>query len=77
MNSEINNLTTHHLIDGKQTAEDIKAEIANEVAALKSAGKKVPHLAAILVGHGLYFYIHDRRIYRAYPWQPFNGRSCT
>lgn len=51
MNSEINNLTTHRLIDGKQTAEDIKAEIANEVAALKAAGKKVPHLAAILVGH--------------------------
>ena len=43
--------TTAHLIDGKQTAEDIKAEIAAEVAALKAAGRKVPHLAAILVGH--------------------------
>ncbi len=42
---------TTHLIDGKQTAEDIKAEIAAEVAALKAAGRKVPHLAAVLVGH--------------------------
>ncbi|WP_310392920.1 tetrahydrofolate dehydrogenase/cyclohydrolase catalytic domain-containing protein [Hymenobacter sp.] len=42
---------THRLIDGKQTAEDIKAEIAAEVATLKAAGAKVPHLAAILVGH--------------------------
>ena len=40
-----------HLIDGKQTAEDIKVEIAAEVEALKAAGHKVPHLAAILVGH--------------------------
>jgi methylenetetrahydrofolate dehydrogenase (NADP+)/methenyltetrahydrofolate cyclohydrolase len=44
-------LTTANLIDGKQTAEDIKAEIAAEVVALKAAGAKVPHLAAILVGH--------------------------
>ncbi|MDF7811400.1 tetrahydrofolate dehydrogenase/cyclohydrolase catalytic domain-containing protein [Hymenobacter sp. YC55] len=43
--------TTYRLIDGKQTAEDIKVEIAAEVAALKAAGSKVPHLAAILVGH--------------------------
>ncbi|GAC1377764.1 MAG: bifunctional methylenetetrahydrofolate dehydrogenase/methenyltetrahydrofolate cyclohydrolase FolD [Hymenobacter sp.] len=43
--------TAHNLIDGKQTAEDIKAEIAAEVTALKAAGKKAPHLAAILVGH--------------------------
>jgi methylenetetrahydrofolate dehydrogenase (NADP+)/methenyltetrahydrofolate cyclohydrolase len=42
---------TAHLIDGKQTAEDIKVEIAAEVEALKAAGQKVPHLAAILVGH--------------------------
>lgn len=40
-----------HLIDGKQTAEDIKVEIAAEVARLKEAGHKAPHLAAILVGH--------------------------
>ncbi len=42
---------TPHLIDGKQTAEDIKVEIAAEVEALKAAGRKVPHLAAVLVGH--------------------------
>lgn len=42
---------TAHLIDGKQTAEDIKIEIAAEVAQLLAAGQKVPHLAAILVGH--------------------------
>ena len=39
------------LIDGKQTAEDIKVEIAAAVAARRAAGLKVPHLAAILVGH--------------------------
>ncbi|WP_375437404.1 bifunctional 5,10-methylenetetrahydrofolate dehydrogenase/5,10-methenyltetrahydrofolate cyclohydrolase [uncultured Hymenobacter sp.] len=43
--------TTYRLIDGKQTAEDIKVEIAVEVAALKAAGQKTPHLAAVLVGH--------------------------
>ena len=43
--------TTYQLIDGKKTAEVIKGEIAAEVEALKAAGKKVPHLAAILVGH--------------------------
>ncbi|MBW3126961.1 bifunctional 5,10-methylenetetrahydrofolate dehydrogenase/5,10-methenyltetrahydrofolate cyclohydrolase [Hymenobacter profundi] len=42
---------TYQLIDGKKTAEDIKVEIAAEVAQLKAAGQKVPHLAAILVGH--------------------------
>ncbi|MGI4744398.1 MAG: bifunctional 5,10-methylenetetrahydrofolate dehydrogenase/5,10-methenyltetrahydrofolate cyclohydrolase [Janthinobacterium lividum] len=42
---------TAHLIDGKQTAEDIKVEIAAEVAARKAAGHQAPHLAAILVGH--------------------------
>ncbi len=39
------------LIDGKATAEQIKGEIAAEVAALKAEGKRAPHLAAILVGH--------------------------
>jgi methylenetetrahydrofolate dehydrogenase (NADP+)/methenyltetrahydrofolate cyclohydrolase len=43
--------TTYRLIDGKQTAENIKQEIAAEVARLKQAGQKVPHLAAVLVGH--------------------------
>ncbi|MBO4810306.1 MAG: bifunctional methylenetetrahydrofolate dehydrogenase/methenyltetrahydrofolate cyclohydrolase FolD [Prevotella sp.] len=39
------------LIDGKQTAIDIKAEIAEEVRQRVAAGEKQPHLAAILVGH--------------------------
>ena len=39
------------LIDGKQTAIDIKAEIAEKVRQLMAAGQKQPHLAAILVGH--------------------------
>ncbi len=39
------------LIDGKATAAAIKAEIAQEVESRKNAGLKVPHLAAILVGH--------------------------
>ena len=39
------------IIDGKQTAADIKAEIASKVAAMVAAGQRAPHLAAILVGH--------------------------
>lgn len=39
------------LIDGKSVADAIKKEIAQEVSTLKEQGKKVPHLAAILVGH--------------------------
>ncbi|MBU2097605.1 MAG: bifunctional 5,10-methylene-tetrahydrofolate dehydrogenase/5,10-methylene-tetrahydrofolate cyclohydrolase [Gammaproteobacteria bacterium] len=39
------------LLDGKHTAEQIKAEIAAEVAGIKARGGKVPHLAAVLVGN--------------------------
>ena len=39
------------LIDGKATAAAIKAEIAEEVKSIMSAGGKQPHLAAVLVGH--------------------------
>ncbi len=39
------------LIDGKAIAAQIKLEIAAEVNAIKAAGGKIPHLAAILVGH--------------------------
>lgn len=39
------------LIDGKAIAEQIKQEIAAEVAARIARGEKQPHLAAILVGH--------------------------
>ena len=41
----------YKIIDGKKVASEIKHEIAAEVARLKIAGKKVPHLAAILVGN--------------------------
>lgn len=39
------------LIDGKQTAADIKREIAAEVDRMTASGIRRPHLAAILVGH--------------------------
>jgi methylenetetrahydrofolate dehydrogenase (NADP+)/methenyltetrahydrofolate cyclohydrolase len=39
------------LIDGKKTASEIKKEIADEVLKLKKEGRKIPHLAAILVGN--------------------------
>lgn len=39
------------IIDGKATAEAIKAEIAEEVRQIVSNGGRAPHLAAILVGH--------------------------
>ncbi len=39
------------LIDGKQTAALIKAEIAKEVESLVKDGMRRPCLAAILVGH--------------------------
>ncbi len=39
------------IIDGKKVASDIRKEIAKDVAELKNAGKKIPHLAAILVGN--------------------------
>jgi methylenetetrahydrofolate dehydrogenase (NADP+)/methenyltetrahydrofolate cyclohydrolase len=39
------------IIDGKKISSEIRKEIAEEVAALKSAGKKIPHLVAILVGN--------------------------
>jgi methylenetetrahydrofolate dehydrogenase (NADP+)/methenyltetrahydrofolate cyclohydrolase len=38
------------LIDGKQTAQEIKNEIAIRVAEIKAEGGKTPHLAAVLVG---------------------------
>ncbi len=39
------------LLDGKKTSGDIKNEIAETVSQLKAAGKKTPHLAAIIVGN--------------------------
>jgi methylenetetrahydrofolate dehydrogenase (NADP+)/methenyltetrahydrofolate cyclohydrolase len=39
------------LIDGKKISAEIKSEIALEVQQLKARGAKIPHLAAVLVGH--------------------------
>jgi methylenetetrahydrofolate dehydrogenase (NADP+)/methenyltetrahydrofolate cyclohydrolase len=38
------------LLDGKKTSSDIKEELRVEVDQRKAEGKKIPHLAAILVG---------------------------
>ncbi|TJY37221.1 bifunctional methylenetetrahydrofolate dehydrogenase/methenyltetrahydrofolate cyclohydrolase FolD [Pontimicrobium aquaticum] len=38
------------ILDGRKVSNDIKDEIAEQVAAMKSNGEKVPHLAAVLVG---------------------------
>ncbi len=39
------------LIDGKATSQAVKDELAVEVEKIKKQGGKVPHLAAVLVGH--------------------------
>lgn len=39
------------MIDGKAVADQIKQEIAEEVAQIKAGGGKTPHLAVIIVGH--------------------------
>jgi methylenetetrahydrofolate dehydrogenase (NADP+) / methenyltetrahydrofolate cyclohydrolase len=39
------------LIDGRKIAAEMKQEIAREVVVIKSQGQKIPHLAAVLVGH--------------------------
>lgn len=39
------------VLDGKAIAEQIKAELAQEVAAIRLAAGKIPHLAAVLVGN--------------------------
>ena len=39
------------LIDGKKTSEILQSEIAEEVIKIKELGGKIPHLAAVLVGH--------------------------
>lgn len=39
------------IIDGKKVSTQIKEEIAEEVARLVAEGKKIPHLAAVLVGN--------------------------
>lgn len=39
------------LLDGKKTAADIREELAKAVQLRKKEGRKIPHLAAILVGN--------------------------
>ncbi|MEI7597487.1 MAG: bifunctional methylenetetrahydrofolate dehydrogenase/methenyltetrahydrofolate cyclohydrolase FolD [Bacteroidota bacterium] len=39
-----------NIIDGKKIANDIKAEIVQEVLKIQKNGGKIPHLAAIIVG---------------------------
>lgn len=43
--------TSMKVIDGKAMAEEIRNELKKEVEILKKEGKKVPHLAAVLVGN--------------------------
>ena len=42
--------TTYTLIDGSKVSNDIKTEISQRVAERKQLGKKIPHLAIILIG---------------------------
>jgi len=39
------------LLDGKLASQAVKDKLKNKISILKDAGKKVPHLAAILVGN--------------------------
>jgi methylenetetrahydrofolate dehydrogenase (NADP+) / methenyltetrahydrofolate cyclohydrolase len=39
-----------NILDGKKIASLIKEEIALEIAGIKASGKKLPHLAAMIVG---------------------------
>lgn len=39
------------LLDGKKTSADIRVELAEAVRIRKEEGKKIPHLAAVLVGN--------------------------
>jgi len=39
-----------NVLDGKESSNRIKDRLASEVAEIKAAGGKIPHLAAILVG---------------------------
>ena len=50
------------LLDGKATSEQLKQEISEKVAEIKSGGGKVPHLAAVLVGNdgGSMTYVNNK-----------------
>jgi methylenetetrahydrofolate dehydrogenase (NADP+)/methenyltetrahydrofolate cyclohydrolase len=49
--SNVRNYRIMQIIDGKKIAGDIKQEIAGEVEKIRQSGGKIPHLAAVLVGH--------------------------
>ena len=42
----------YQLLDGKAVSAQMKKEMAEEVAQIKAAGGKIPHLAAILYHDG-------------------------
>lgn len=50
------------LLDGKACAQEIKSEIAAKVQQRKMDGKKIPHLAAVLVGNdgGSMTYVNNK-----------------
>jgi methylenetetrahydrofolate dehydrogenase (NADP+) / methenyltetrahydrofolate cyclohydrolase len=50
MSTVLASTTSYTLIDGRKVSTDIKNEISASVALRKQAGKKIPHLAIILVG---------------------------
>lgn len=39
------------ILDGKLASKAIREDLKNKISALKSSGKKVPHLAAVLIGN--------------------------
>lgn len=49
--AQIDKETTYRLLDGRKASKAIRADIAAKVSALTSAGKRAPHLAAVLVGN--------------------------
>lgn len=51
LNLHSENKTMYQLIDGKKTSAEIREELSEAVKSMKSKGLRVPHLAAILVGH--------------------------
>jgi methylenetetrahydrofolate dehydrogenase (NADP+)/methenyltetrahydrofolate cyclohydrolase len=50
------------LLDGKATAEAIRVELKNAVSERRASGRKIPHLAAVLVGNdgGSLTYVHAK-----------------
>jgi methylenetetrahydrofolate dehydrogenase (NADP+)/methenyltetrahydrofolate cyclohydrolase len=50
MNQETTVTTTYRLLDGKAISSSILDGIAAEVQSMRAAGKRAPHLCAILVG---------------------------